>query len=148
VAIGTPIVVLYVYGIIPFTIMRTGGCGYRLRRGGSGGEEEQNEETQNEDEKRQDWVSINPSDDISVQGLDSQTVLPGEVNSASGDVASTMALASFCSNSINESAIAQENSTNASITSRGLCRKIPALERSLTPVSRSETINEEKNETS
>ena len=42
---------------------------------------------------------------------DSQTVLPGEVNSASGDVASTMALASFCSNSINESAIAQENST-------------------------------------
>merc|ERR1719410_2855000 len=138
VAIGTPIVVLYVYGIIPFTIMRTGGCGYRLRRGGSG---EEREETQNDDEKRQDWVSINPSDDISVQGLDSQTVLPGEVNSASGDVASTMALASFCSNSINESAIAQENSTNASITSRGLCRKIPALERSLTPVSRSETIN-------
>jgi len=147
VAIGTPIVVLYVYGIIPFTIMRTGGCGYRLRRGGSGDSEEE-QETQNEDEKRQDWVSINPSDDISVQGLDSQTVLPGEVNSASGDVASTMALASFCSNSINESAIAQENSTNASITSRGLCRKIPALERSLTPVSRSETINEEKNETS
>ena len=70
VAIGTPIVVLYVYGIIPFTIMRTGGCGYRLRRGGSGDdEEEEREETQNEDEKRQDWVSINPSDDISVQGL-------------------------------------------------------------------------------
>jgi len=91
--------------------MRTGGCGYRLRRGGSSDDEEEREEIQNEDEKRQDWVSINPSDDISVQGLDSQTVLPGEVNSASGDVASTMALASFCSNSINESAIAQENST-------------------------------------
>ena len=73
-AIGTPIVVLYVYGIIPFTIMRTGGCGYRLRRGGSGDdEEEEREETQNEDEKRQDWVSINPSDDISVQGLGMST---------------------------------------------------------------------------
>ena len=47
--------------------MRTGGCGYRLRRGGSG--EDEREETQNDDEKRQDWVSINPSDDISVQGL-------------------------------------------------------------------------------
>ena len=47
--------------------MRTGGCGYRLRRGGSG--EQEREETQNDDEKRQDWVSINPSDDISVQGL-------------------------------------------------------------------------------
>ena len=46
--------------------MRTGGCGYRLRRGGSG---EREQETQNDDEKRQDWVSINPSDDISVQGL-------------------------------------------------------------------------------
>ena len=46
--------------------MRTGGCGYRLRRGGSGAREQ---ETQNDDEKRQDWVSINPSDDISVQGL-------------------------------------------------------------------------------
>ena len=71
-AIGTPIVVLYVYGIIPFTIMRTGGCGYRLRRGGSGDSEEE-QETQNEDEKRQDWVSINPSDDISVQGLGMST---------------------------------------------------------------------------
>ena len=49
--------------------MRTGGCGYRLRRGGSGDDEEEREEIQNEDEKRQDWVSINPSDDISVQGL-------------------------------------------------------------------------------
>ena len=73
VAIGTPIVVLYVYGIIPFTIMRTGGCGYRLRRGGSSDDEEEREEIQNEDEKRQDWVSINPSDDISVQGLGMST---------------------------------------------------------------------------
>ena len=44
--------------------MRTGGCGYRLRRGGSSDDEEEREEIQNEDEKRQDWVSINPSDDI------------------------------------------------------------------------------------
>lgn len=166
VAIGTPIVVLYVYGIIPITIMRTGGCGTRLRRDIPDNDQhvnlrnssdsaaqsvsatsDKNDVEDGTKNDKKDAFSIN--DDLSVNGLGtigSASAMPGLTGSGSGDVASTMALASFCSNSINE--INHGDSTNASISSRGLvCRKggpggIP--ERSLTPVSRSETINEEK----
>jgi hypothetical protein len=164
-------VVLYVYGIIPITIMRTGGCGTRLRRNEN---ETENHSVQNSSANSTDDDSFNDkgnddqlnkrapndtkdvfsiNDDLSVNGL---CTVEGTIGSGSGvaappvgsDVASTVALASFCSNSINENN--HGDSTNASISSRslvcrgGASRVIPALERSLTPVSRSETINEEK----
>lgn len=169
VGVGVPVVLLYVYGVIPITLCRTGGCGvtmpthtalrFNLRTNNSqtpntdGDKNTQsNQQTAANFNPSSDirWVedySVNQSDDFSVQsvnGLDH-----GSPMNHPGDISSTVALASFCSNSINGSAILQSQDNYNSTSSKGKSKKIPAIvhehNRTKTPsLSKSDTVEEDR----
>ncbi|CAG5094664.1 Oidioi.mRNA.OKI2018_I69.XSR.g13756.t1.cds [Oikopleura dioica] len=138
VGVGVPVIMMYVYGVIPITLCRTGGCGIRvpgnralrlLNRHDAPAQHIEVAEpapqaptTQQQstslNTSNSTWAettsSVNQSDDFSVSALEHGSPFPPHA-----DISSVVALASFCSNSMSEYVVLHvqdnHNSSSASV---------------------------------
>jgi len=138
VGVGVPVIMMYVYGVIPITLCRTGGCGIRVpgnRALRLLNRHDANNPTQHiqiaEPIQRpaqqastslnpsisrwNETTSVNQSDDFSVSALEHGSPFPPHA-----DISSVVALASFCSNSMSEYAVlhVQDNHNSSSASAK------------------------------
>jgi len=118
VTFGAPAIFLYVYGVLPVHMIRTGGCVYRLRGRRLQRVAKTPKQSSNDQELMKDMEAQEEDEEE-----DESTKLPLE------EVASNIALASFCSNSIN---------SGIDLSNTPSIRKLPLMA--------SETIEEEQHQ--
>jgi len=147
VGVGVPVIMMYVYGVIPITLCRTGGCGIRvpgnralrlLNRHDANNPTQHIQISEPVHRRAQQastslnpsisrWnetTSVNQSDDFSVSALEHGSPFPPHA-----DISSVVALASFCSNSMSEYAVlhhVQDNHNSSSASAKVSSNKTTA----------------------